>query len=326
MAIKDSTWRRRAMLACAAAATALSLASCGGGTIENKLAPKRFIVFGAAMADVGVNNTRYTVNDGSVNTWVEKAAVDYDSTLTIKPSDQGGTGYARGNARIVAKPDAAGNSATLTVKEQIDAFLGAGGKIANDDVAVVNAGISDIVFQMQAVLAGSQTEAQMIANVEQAGRDMGAQARRLVEAGGTHVLVVGPYNLGKSIWATQIARGDTLTNASLRFNEALLLSMVDLGASVLYVDAQLFFNLLISNPGGNNLADAITIACNSVDPGPGIGIGIGTNQVNSSLCTPATIGTGLDYNRLVFADALYFTPVANRLFGDYVQGRMRFRW
>ncbi len=312
------------MLACAAASVAWSLAACGSGSIENKLVPKRFVVFGAAMADVGIGNTRYTVNDGSVNTWVEKAAVDYDKNLTILPSNQGGTGYARGNARIVAKPDAAGNAATLTVKEQVDGFLGAGGKLADNDVAVVNGGISDIVFQMQAVLAGTQTEAQMIVNVQQAGRDMGAQVRRLVEAGGTHVLVVGPYNLGKSIWATQISRGDTLTDASLRFNEALLLSMVDLGASVLYVDAQLFFNLLIANPGGNNLIDATTIACTSVDPGPGIGIG--TNQVNSALCMPTTTVTSLDYKRLVFADALYFTPVVNQLFGDFVQGRMRFRW
>ena len=322
--LKTSPWLRRAVLACAGASIAAVLASCGGGTIENKLNPKRFIVFGAAMTDVGVDGTRYTVSDGSVNTWVEQVAVDYNRDLTIKPSDQGGTGYARGNARIVAKPDAAGRAETLTVKEQIDQFLGGGGKIADDDVAVVNAGISDIVVQMQALLAGNQTEAQMIANVQQAGRDMGAQARRLVQSGGTHVLVVGPYNLGKSIWATQISRGDTLTNASLRFNEALLLSMVDLGASVLYVDAQLFFNLLISNPGGNNLSNATSIACNSVDPGPGIGIG--TNQVNSALCTPATIAAGQDYTRLVFADALYFTPVANRLFGDHVQGRMRFRW
>ncbi len=312
------------MLACAAASVAWSLAACGSGSIENKLAPKRFIVFGAAMADVGVNNTRYTVNDGTVNTWVEKAAFNYDKTLTIRPSSQGGTGYARGNARISAKPDAAGNAATLTVKEQIDAFLGAGGKIANDDVAVVNAGISDIVFQMRAVLAGTQSEAQMLENVQQAGRDMGAQVRRLVESGGTHVLAVGPYNLGKSIWASQIGRVELLTNASLRFNEALLLSMVDLGASVLYVDAQLFFNLLIANPQGNNLIDSTTIACTSVDPGPGIGIG--ANQVNSALCTPTTTVTSLDYKRLVFADALYFTPVVNLLFGDFVQGRMRFRW
>lgn len=312
------------MLACAAASVAWSLAACGSGSIESKLVPKRFVVFGAAMADVGIGNTRYTVNDGTVNTWVEKVAVDYDANLKILPSNQGGTGYARGNARISAKPDAAGNAATLTVTEQVDAFLGAGGKIAGDDVAVVNAGISDIVVQMQAVLAGTQTEAQMIVNLQQAGREMGAQVRRLVQAGGTHVLVVGPYNLGKSIWATQISRGDTLTNASLRFNEALLLSMVDLGASVLYADAQLFFNLLISNPGGNNLIDATTIACTSIDPGPGIGIG--TNQVNSALCTPATTVTSLDYTRLVFADALYFTPVVNQLFGDFVQGRMRSRW
>ncbi|MEO8249559.1 MAG: GDSL family lipase, partial [Burkholderiales bacterium] len=85
-----------------AAAVLLILAACGSGTIENQLTPKRFVVFGDARADVGQSNTRYTVNDGSVNTWVEQTAADYK--LTIAPASQGGTGYARGNARVVGKP------------------------------------------------------------------------------------------------------------------------------------------------------------------------------------------------------------------------------
>lgn len=315
------TWLRRLALAIALPALALSLSACGGGSIESKLTPQRFVVFGGARADVGIGNTRYTVNDASVNTWVEETAADYG--VAIKPADQGGTGWARGNARIVGKPDAAGNAATLTLKEQIDAFL-AKDKLASNDLAVVDAGISDIVYQMNVFLAGAQTQDQMIANVQQAGRDLGAQIRRLVDAGGSHVLVTGPYNVGKSIWATQINRVDLLTNASLRFNEALLISIVDLGSSVLYVDSQLYFNLLISAPAGYNLTDATKIVCTSVDPGPGIGTGAG--KVNSALCTPQTVLAGVDYNRYAFADALYFTPAANRLFGDYVRDRLKQRW
>ena len=58
--------------------------------------------------------------------------------------------------------------------------------------------------------------------------------------------------------------------------------------------------------------------------GPGIGIGAG--QVNSALCTPSTIVAGADYNRYVFADKVYLTPNAQRLFGDYAQQTLSHRW
>lgn len=316
-----STRLRRMALWIALGASALALAACGGGTIESQLAPQRFVVFGGARADVGNSNARYTVNDASVNTWVEETAADYG--VSIKAVNQGGTGYARGNARIVGKPDAAGNAATPTVQEQIDAFL-ARDRLGGSDVAVLDAGIGDIVFQTNQMLAGAQTPDQASANIQQAARDYGAQIRRLVAAGGSHVLVTGPYNLGRSIWASRINQVDFLTNASLAFNNTLLVSIVDLGASVLYVDSQLYYNLLIGSPSGYGLTDATTIACTSVDPGAGIGTG--ANQVNSLLCTPQTILPGIDYGKYAFADALYFTPQANRLFGDYVRDRMKARW
>ena len=317
-----NTWLRRAALALAGASIAL-LSACGSGSVESQLTPARVVVFGDAMADVGNNLTRYTVNDSTVSTWVEELAIDYNTGLKILPSDQGGTGWARGNARIVQTPDAAGNASTLTVAQQIDGFL-AHDTIANNDLAIVNAGTSDLVVQMSAVLAGAQTLEQMNANAQQAGRDMAAQVRRLVEAGATHVLVVGPYNLGRSLWAGQINQADALGNASLAFNNGLLLAIVDLGANVLYVDAQYYYNLVISTPNGYNLSNATDAACGSIDPGPGIGIGSG--KVNSALCTPANVVVGVDYNKYVFADALYFTPQPNRLFGDYVYNRVKARF
>ncbi len=60
--------------------------------------------------------TRYTVNDGSVNNWTLQVASGYGKTLTA--SSAGGKSYAAGNARIVAKPDAAGSNTTLTVKSR----------------------------------------------------------------------------------------------------------------------------------------------------------------------------------------------------------------
>src|SRR5438105_10224233 len=133
-------WMRRALWALAPA-SALLLAACGSGTIESQFTPTRVVVFGDSLSDLGqtsnasVANARYTVNDGSVNVWTREVATDYGLT-TLATASAGGTSYATGNARIGTHPDAAGNSATPTVTEQIGTFLAAGAVGANDLLVV----------------------------------------------------------------------------------------------------------------------------------------------------------------------------------------------
>lgn len=313
-------WLRRAVVALTCVSAAL-IAGCGSSTIESALTPSRFIAFGDGFSDLGQGGSRYTVNDGSVNIWTQQMAGRFGITLTT--ASAGGLSYARGNARIVAKPDAAGNATTLTVAEQVSAFLAAG-TISQNDVFVISGGISDIVAEMAAVNAGTQTSTQMITNVRQAGRDLGSQVRRLVDAGARYVVVVGPYNLAKSPWATAINQGNLLLDASSRFNEEMLVSVVDLGAKVLYVDAAFHYNLVTAVPSNYNLTNGLTPVCTSVDAGPGIGIGAG--QVNSALCNTNTLVSGADYSKYVFADRIYPTPQAHSLFGDYAYERLRERW
>jgi outer membrane lipase/esterase len=308
----------------AAFASALLLASCGGGTIVDPFTPSRIVAFGDAMGDAGQNGARYTVNDGTVNVWPVYLAAQYGLTLT--PSSAGGLDYATGNARVLAKPDAAGSNATPTVKQQIDAFL-AGPSIGDEDLIVISAGTSDVIAEAQAVIAGTQSEEKMLADVGQAGRDLGAQVRRLVNAGAKHVVVAGPYNLGRSPWAVQLGQESLLEDASSRFNQQFLVSVVNLGKNVLYVDAALFFNQATSNPSVYELNEEApnVFVCTSVDPGPGIGTGAG--QVNSNLCTPDTLAAGREeYTIFLFADRVYPTPRGHQLFGDYTYDRIRDRF
>ncbi len=313
-------WLRRAAMAAVCASAAL-LAACGSSSIESTLKPTRFIAFGDGFSDLGQGGSRYTVNDGSINVWAQYLAALFGPGLNAQAA--GGLSYAQGNARVTAKPDAAGLTATLTVTEQVNSFL-TGNTIGNNDVVVISGGISDIVAQMAAVTAGTQTGAQMVANVRQAGRELGAQVRRLVAAGGKYVVVTGSYNLGRSPWASAIGQGALLEEASLRFNEELLVSIVDLGGNVLYVDAALHFNLVTANPASYNMSDAAGVVCTTVDAGAGIGTG--TRQVNSALCNASTIVTGVDYARFVFADRIYPTPQAHRQFGEYAYNRIKARW
>lgn len=325
-------WLRRTWLL--AAASALALSACGGGSIVSSFSPSRVVAFGDSMADLGQTGSRYTVNDGTVNNWTQFVAVNFG--LTLAPVAQGGTSYATGNARVNTTPDAAGNASTPTVVQQVDSFLASGAPTGND-LVLLSAGTADVIAEVEATVNGAQTSDAMVAHIEQAGIDLAAQVRALVNKGATHVVVVGPYDLSRSPWVTQEpdeTRRNLLSSlanaASSRFNDKLLVSLVDLGADVLYVDAALEFNLLTSNPLGNSLngTGAVTTpVCTSVDSGPGIGIG--TNHVNSRLCTTSTLRSGVtetNLSQFLFADEIYPTPRGQQIFGDFAQSRIRDRW
>ncbi|MBC7602838.1 MAG: SGNH/GDSL hydrolase family protein, partial [Ramlibacter sp.] len=264
-------------------------------------------------------------NDTSTNTWGATVATGY--LLASTPASAGGTFYATGNARVTLHPDAAGNAATPTITEQITAFS-AGSSFTKNDLILVEGGYSDIIAQVAALNAGSQTNEQMLNNVGQAARDLGAQVRRIVNAGGSHIALMGVYDLSRSPWATASTQASVLSAASQRFNNELLVSVVNLGNSVLYIDSAFLFNLMTAGPGAYGFSDATTVVCTSVDPGPGIGIGAG--QVNSKLCTPSTIATtllaGTTYDSYIFADKVYPTPAAHRKLGDYAFSRLRARF
>lgn len=313
-------WKRRASMALASVAVLLT-AACGSGTIESQFHPARLVVFGTGISDLGQGGSRYTVNDGGLDIWTQQVALSYG--LALNTAASGGTSFATGNVRINNKPDAAGNSATPTVTEQIDGFL-ASGPIGAVDLLIVEGGTSDIIAEMAKVTAGAQTQDQMIAAVQQAGRDFAGQVRRLVGAGALHVMVVGSYDLGRTPWATATLQQSLLTQASTKFNDALLVSMVDLGDNVLYADAALLYNLAISMPINYGMSNSVDPVCTSVDPGPGIGIGAG--QVNSALCAPTTVLANIDYNQYVFADRVYPGPAAQRQFGSYAYNAIHNRF
>lgn len=314
-----SHWMRRGLLALASLSAVL-VAACGSGTIESQLQPSRVVVFGDGFSDVGQTGKRYTVNDNGINIWAQELAASFGITLT--PAATGGTGYATLNARVNTHPDAVGNAATPTVAEQVDTFLAGSAPTAND-LVVINGGISDIVAEMAQVTAGTQTSEQMLADVRQAGRDLGAQVRRLVQAGATHVVVVGTFDLGITPWARATGQTSLLSEASTRFNTEMLVSVVDLGATVLYVDAALLYNLMYNNPTVYSMSNSLDPVCNSVDAG--VGIGTGTGQVSSALCTTSTL-VDANYGLYLFADRVYPAPTGQIKFGDYAFSRVRARW
>ena len=312
-----ANWMRRTALVAACASAAL-LAACGSSSIESALKPEQLITFGDGYSFV--REQRYTVNNGTVNNWTLQLLDHYQKS----GSATGGlVSFAEGNTRIAQHPDAAGNATTPTITEQVDRFLAMGTPKPND-LLLLNGGISDLIVGMAAVRARTQTPDQFVANARLNGQALAAQVRRLVAAGASHIAVTGTYDLGKTPWAKSIGQEALLSQASSRFNESLLVAINDLSQHVLYVDAAYYVNLYESTPSSFSFNNATTPVCTSVDAGNGIGIGQG--QVNSALCTSATLLPGADADRYVFADAVYLTPSAHRQLGTYAYDKLRARW
>ena len=335
----NTNWSRRILLAWACVGAAL-LSACGSSTIESALTPARFISFGDGLSYLGNASGagRQTVNDvvpyTNINIWTEELAASYG--LKIKSSAAGGTSYAQAHARVTNAVGANG-APVPSIKSQIDSFL-AVDKFGANDVVVINGGISDIVAETEAFRSGSITNEQLLTNVDQAGKDLAAQVRRVVSAGAKYVLVLGVYGLGKSPYATDVAQTALLDKLSYvsetdkgrprSFNEALLISMVDLGNNVLFADLAYQMNVITASPT-SYLSSGVATGYACVAPAAadaGNGIGTGTNQVNSALCTTSTVAATPGYNSFVFADRIYPTPAVQKLIGDFAASKLRSRW
>ena len=299
-----ASWSRRAALALACASGAVLLAACGSGSVVSDLTPKRFLTVGDGFADVGQNGHRFTVNDGSLN-WVQQLAAHYK--LTLEPASAGGYGYAQGHARVDSADISSGTDAP-SVKTQIDTLL-ARTSFVDGDVMMINGGIPDIVAAVQAN-GISETSTK---TVQDAGKALAEQVRRVVDAGARHVVVTGVYNVGSTPWARSLGHEPEIEQLSVAFNDALLIGINDLWRNVLYLDPALFFNLIYNKPGSYPFDNARDAVCTTPD---------------ASTCTPDTLVTGANYERWLYADGLHYTPAAQRLFmnDDYAEsGYRRFK-
>ena len=286
-----ASWTRRAALALVGVSAAAMMAACGDGSVVSDLKPARFITVGDSFADVGQAGGKYTVNDGSL-TWVQQLAAHY--SLTVDPASAGGWGYAQGYARVDSADTSSGTAAP-SVKQQIDQLL-ARTTMQEGDVMMLNGGMHDIVAAVNATGISDQTTA----TVKAAGKALAAQVRRVVAAGATHVVVTGVQNVGLTPWAVRLGEQSSIEKLSVAFNDALLIDIADMGATVLYFDASLFFNLINNKPENYSVDNVTDPVCTTPD---------------ASTCTPSSV-VSTDYNRYMYADSLNFTPKVQRNFVD----------
>ncbi len=303
--LSRQTWRLTAALALSASAL---LSGCGSGSTFEPLQPSRIAVFGDGLADLGQTGARFTINDGSADSiWVETVATNYGLTLTAAVS--GGLGYAQGGARVTA------TGAAPSVEQQISQFL-ASNTIGSKDLLIVDAGLSDLAALTQDRITqanGINSDAAFYSAATAAGRAVAGQVRRLVSAGGKHVVVANAYNLSQSPYAVTNAVGSVVSAAVRNYNDALKIALADLGNNVLLLEAEGYYSAVFLDPsiflGANAISNAAICTSASI-----------------TTCTPSTLIAGADPALYLFASDRYFTPTAQRLFGGDALSKIRNRW
>ncbi len=274
------------------------LAGCGSGSTFEPLVPTRFVSFGDGLSDLGQSGNRYTVNDGSLNIWVQQLASSYG--LGITASGSGGLGFAAGDARV--------DTGVNPISAQITAFLAAN-TIGVRDVLVIDAGIAELVALAQA----NATDPALTTAADLAGKALGAQVKRLTAAGALHVVIANAPDVGKTPFATANARTTGLAAATRAFNDGIKLALAEVSNSVLLVDNEAYVNTIYFDSTVLGASANITAAACSTP--------------TALTCTGSTLAGGVtNYNLHLYADDRYPTPAAHRLIGTNAFNKVKARW
>jgi outer membrane lipase/esterase len=280
----------------------LLLAGCGSGSTFEPLVPTRVISFGDGLSDLGQTpGQKFTVNDGTVNIWVERVATSYGRTITASTTP-GGLGYAQGNARV--------NTGANPISNQISTFLAAN-TIGASDLIIVDAGVTELAE----LATANPSDAALVTAADAAGRALAAQVLRLTAAGGKHVVIANAPDLGKSPFATAQTRTAAITAATRAFNDGLKIALANVTTGVLLIDNEAYINTLHTSPSLLGTGGNVTLAACST--------------ASAQTCNTTTLNAGVtttSYVLHLYADNRHFAPAAHRLLGDNAYSKIKVRW
>ncbi|MBW7859977.1 MAG: autotransporter domain-containing protein [Rhodocyclaceae bacterium] len=265
--------------------------------------------FGDSLTDSGFyapalppGTGRFTTNPGPV--WSEVLAERLGSSAT--PSNQGGTNFAAGGARVSQLPGIPPTPPTASappLRTQVDAFLAqSGGQADRNALHFVWSGANDIFF-----IASNPAAA--TAYLQTTTAEAAAEIARLSAAGARHIVVFNLPDIGATPFgASQGAAGAAgLTSLSRGYNQFLFTSLEAAGTSVIGLDAFSLLNEVRADPARYGFVNATLPACGATA---------------SLVCTAMNlVAPGADQN-FVFADGVHPTTGGHRLVADYVEGML----
>jgi len=274
MTVNSIKIRRRALAAMALAASAIVVAACGGGTQNNSFRASRIIAFGdesSLIVDTNndANGSKYTVNATVSSTeatlvcglsplWVQSVAAIYG--LVFPQCNPGPTNVVAPTSRIRATLGA--RAADLGA--QIDAQQGESA-LGDGDLVTVLVGQNDVIAEYQQYPA--QSEAQLIANVEAEGAEVGRQVNRITDTG-ARVLLATVVDLGGSPFGIteRLAHADTdrsalITRLTARFNASLRATIVNDGRKIGLILLDELVSAIVKFPGLDGITNVTDPVC-----------------------------------------------------------------
>ena len=265
------------------------------------------VIIGDSLSDGGyyaaVGGQRFTTNPG-------KTAAEYIAEglgFTTTPSNQGGTNYAQGGAKVNSNSlSTPAGFAQRPISTQVTEVLTANaGKDLSNTAFLIQGGANDAFQNMTMYSSGYISQAQLTALTQQSVVDFVTQVAKLSKLTGSQQIIVQNLpNLGATpafqslgaaaaAGATQLAQG---------FNAGVSQGLNQLGLSVVLLDNYTMLSEVVANPSAYGFTNATGVAC----------------TVSSSLfCSGNTLVTPNAASSYVFADGVHPTTAAQKLSAQY---------
>jgi len=301
--------------------------ACGGGSQVQTFTPNRIVVLGdetSVIVDVNgdANGRKYTVNALASPTtdpftlacqanplWVQVLANAYH--IVYPQCNQSPSAVANPNGRIRAQP----NAHVADIATQIDAQV-AESPFTSSDFVTILVGMHDILDQYAQF--PNTGESQLVANLEAAGSELGAQVNRVANTG-AKVLISTVPNLGITPFAVAENQVNTDTNRAAllqrlteRFNAALRSTIENNGHKIGLVLADEYFDNIYT-AGGAGFTNLTAPVCD-----------LTLSQLvppSAFDCTEDTLILGGNSTTYLWADNLLLSPGGQQQLGSLALSR-----
>ena len=288
-------------------ATAVTFALATSGAASAQFSNGYF--FGDSLTDTGsykpvlpAGTGLFTTNPGPI--WATNFAQHFGFTAT--PANQGGTNYAQGGIERDGHAGLPGGFpvvAAVPVTAQITQFL-AKGPLDTNAIYTVWAGGNDINAELDKVLAGQESQAQALANLNNVAKDLVAQIARLNAAGARYILVVDVPNVGKTPDAIDSGQAAAITSVVQTFNQTVAAGLNGLGIQAIRLNTFSLVNEIAASPAVYGFSNSTQRACGAIP---------------ALICTPANLVTPDAAQTYMFADGHHPTTALSAIFAQYAE-------
>jgi len=311
---------KRAVAGMVAAGGLVALASCGGGTYQQKaFVPARLIVFGDESSRLeGPQGLKYSINQISTTTQ------QVDCNLSPIWTQIMATSYALAfqNCNVYANPDVTAidettvNGTVDDVVAKVQAFE-AGDTFNANDLVAIWVGMHDVIDEYNGNATGD--ESVPLSDMNEQGSKLGVIVNQITAAGGKVVLLTIPDMSLSPFAYAESQKGDfdrlkLLHDMSEQFNLGLRTNIVNDGSKIALVLVDDLVRNAVRSPGSYGLVQLDNQTYGCLDTAPLPTCTVDTLRNDPLTGQPATAG-------FLWADATHLGPVMQTQIGNQANSR-----